>query len=135
HATDTQKPTRMTHSRIRGRVACSLGWLTRAAPGRSVCDRRQGELKAGAARQAANRIAPRQKSKGLLDISNPSKRRSTDHEIVAPSFWEYPSRTVTHRSERMSHLHRKGNATPHCQPGRKHGMQKNVVDRMLRSSL
>jgi hypothetical protein len=31
----------------------------------------------------------RQKSKGLLDISNPSKRRSTDHEIVAPSFWEY----------------------------------------------
>ena len=56
-------------------------------------NRRQGELKAGAARQAANRIAPRQKSKSLLDISNPSKRRSTDHEIVAPSFWEYPSRT------------------------------------------
>jgi hypothetical protein len=40
--------------------------------------------------KAANRIgiAPRQKSKGLRDISNPSKRRSTDHEIVAPSFWE-----------------------------------------------
>src|SRR5258708_17256958 len=69
-----------------------------------VCERGQGELKAGAARQAATRIAPRKKSKGLLDISNPSKRRSTDHEIVALSFWEYPSRTVTHRSERMCHL-------------------------------
>jgi hypothetical protein len=33
-------------------------------------------------------IAPRQKSKGLRDISNPFKRRSADHEIVAPSFWE-----------------------------------------------
>jgi DNA-binding winged helix-turn-helix (wHTH) protein len=83
----------------------------------------------------AARIAPRQKSKSLLDISNPSKRRSTDHEIIAPSFWEYPSRTVTHRSERMCHLHRKGNAAQHCQPGRKHGMQRNFVDRMLRSSL
>jgi hypothetical protein len=64
----------------------------------------QGELNAGAARQAVNRIAPRRKSKGLLDRSNLSKRRSTDHEIVAPPFWEYPSRTVTHRSERMCHL-------------------------------
>ena len=75
----------LTHGRTRGRVACSLGRRTSAASRRSVCDRRQGELKAGAARQAANRIAPRQKSKGLLDISNLSKRRSTDHEIVAPS--------------------------------------------------
>jgi hypothetical protein len=99
--------TRLTHSRTRGRVACSLGRLTSAA---SVWDRRQAELKTGTGRQAVNRIAPRQKSKGLLDISNPSKRRSTDHEIVAPSFWEYPSRTVTHRSERMCHLHRNGNA-------------------------
>jgi hypothetical protein len=49
----------------------------------------QGELKVGAARQAANSIVPRQKSNSLLDISNPSKRRSTDQEIVAPSFWEY----------------------------------------------
>jgi hypothetical protein len=96
-----------THSRTRGRVACSLGRLTSAASRRSVCDRRQGELKAGAARQAANRIAPRHKSKGLRDISNPSKRRSIDirrtMRSVAPSFWEYPSRTVTHRSERMCH--------------------------------
>jgi len=81
--------TRLTHSRTRGPVACSLGRLTSAASRGSVCDRRQGELKAGAVRQAANRIAPRQKSNGLLDISNPSKRRSTDHEIVAPSLWKY----------------------------------------------
>jgi hypothetical protein len=81
--------TASTHSRTRGPVACSLGRLTRAASRRSVCDRRLGELKAGAARQAANGIAPRRKSNGLLDISNPSKRRSTDHEIVAPSLWKY----------------------------------------------
>src|SRR4051812_28070567 len=39
----------LTRSRTRGRVACSLGRLTSAASRRSVCDRRQGELKAGAA--------------------------------------------------------------------------------------
>ena len=54
-------------------------------------------------RRQPRRIAPRQKSKGLLELSNPSKRRSTDHETVVPSFWEYPSRTVTLRSERMCH--------------------------------
>jgi hypothetical protein len=37
-------------------------------------------------RQAANRIAPRQKSKGLPDISNPFKRRSNNREIVVPHF-------------------------------------------------
>src|SRR6266849_2399871 len=45
----TVKTALMTHSRTRGRVACSLGRLTSAASRRSVCDRRQGELKAGAA--------------------------------------------------------------------------------------
>src|ERR1700738_5270480 len=44
-----------THSRTRGRVACSLGRLTSAASRRSVCDRRQGELKAGAAGQVRAR--------------------------------------------------------------------------------
>src|SRR5882672_569094 len=44
-----------THSRTRGRVACSLGRLTSAAPRRSVCDRRQGELKASAAGQVRAR--------------------------------------------------------------------------------
>src|SRR3954451_17815848 len=43
--------TASTHSRTGGRVACSLGRLTSAASRRSVCDRRQGELKAGAAGQ------------------------------------------------------------------------------------
>ena len=38
-------------------------------------------------RRQPRRIAPRQKSKGLLELSNPSKRRSTDHETVVPSFW------------------------------------------------
>lgn len=50
-------------------------------------------------RRQPRRIAPRQKSKGLLELSNPSKRRSTDHETVVPSFWEYPSRTVTLRAD------------------------------------
>src|SRR5258706_5777869 len=62
-------------------------------------------------------------------------RSNLRDDRMSPSFWEYPSRTVTHRSERMCHLHRKGNAAQHCQPGRKHGMEKNFVDRMLRSSL
>src|SRR5216684_1538667 len=51
----TVKTTRMTHSTTRGRVACSLGRLTSAASRRSVCDRRQGELKAGAAGQVRAR--------------------------------------------------------------------------------
>src|SRR5258705_3173886 len=51
----TVKTTRLTRSRTRGRVACSLGRLTSAASRRSVCDRRQGELKAGAAGQVRTR--------------------------------------------------------------------------------
>src|SRR6266849_3471817 len=51
----TVKVTRLTHSGTRGRVACSLGRLTSAASRRSVCDRRQGELKAGAAGQVRAR--------------------------------------------------------------------------------
>src|SRR3979490_296565 len=49
------KSTLMTHSRTRGRVACSLGRLTSAASRRSVCARQQGELKAGAAGQVRAR--------------------------------------------------------------------------------
>src|ERR1700676_3379379 len=45
----------LTHSRTRRRVARSLGRLTSAASRRSVCDRRQGELKAGAAGQVRAR--------------------------------------------------------------------------------
>ena len=59
-------------------------------------NRRQDELKAGAARQAANKVAPRQKSKGLRDISNPSKRRSTDHEIVAPLYFGNTVEEICH---------------------------------------
>jgi hypothetical protein len=45
--------TTKTHSRTRGRVACSLGRLTSASSQR--VNRRQGELKAGAARQVRAR--------------------------------------------------------------------------------
>ena len=57
---DTQQGTRgcrwfglpvLTHSRTRGPAACSLGRLTSGALQCSVCDRRQGELKGGAAGQ------------------------------------------------------------------------------------
>src|SRR6478672_3231991 len=46
---------RPSSTRTRGRVACSLGRLTSAASRLSVCDRRQGELKAGAAGQVRAR--------------------------------------------------------------------------------
>src|SRR3981189_382117 len=52
---DIAEPSLLTHSRTRGRVACSLGRLTSAASRPSVCDRRQGELKAGAAGQVRAR--------------------------------------------------------------------------------
>ena len=63
----------MTHSRTRGRVACSLGQLTSAASRCSVRDNRHGELKAGAARQAANRIAPRQNARASSTYQIPPR--------------------------------------------------------------
>src|SRR6266403_5182474 len=48
----------LSHTRTRGRVACSSGRLTSTASRRSVCDRRQGELKAGAAGQVRARPQP-----------------------------------------------------------------------------
>jgi hypothetical protein len=45
---DVRSAALLTRSRIRDRVACSLGRFTSAASRRTVCDCRQGELEAGA---------------------------------------------------------------------------------------
>jgi hypothetical protein len=66
------------------------------------CDRRQGELKVGAARQTATESRLDKKSKGLLGMSNPSKKHSTDHEIVALFFWEYCENISTNTSRMRS---------------------------------
>ena len=63
----------LTPQQTRGRVACSLGRLTSAAS--LVCYRRQGELKAGAARQ----VRARPDSAAVRYDDRPADRQAHPH--------------------------------------------------------